>query len=99
MKPKPILLLIVLCVVVALGALPSARSEAATVVNGYDLSWWSVDGGGATGGSSGLYALGATLGQHDARVWAGGDYSLAGGFWPGAPVEYRTWMPLLLRDV
>jgi hypothetical protein len=63
---------------------------------GYDLSWWTVDGGGAMPSDSNGYSLGGTAGQPDAAVWSGDDYILAGGFWGGA-VEYRIYLPLVLR--
>jgi hypothetical protein len=63
----------------------------------YDLSWWTVDGGGNTLSTGGDYTLGGTTGQPDAGVLAGGDYTLAGGFWGGAVVEYRVYLPLVLR--
>ena len=50
----------------------------------YDLSWWTVDGGGVTFTTGGPYSLGATTGQPDASgAMVGGTYSLAGGFWTG----------------
>ena len=50
---------------------------------GYDLTWSTVDGGGATWSEGGGYSLGGTVGQPDAGVLSGGGYTLAGGFWPG----------------
>jgi uncharacterized repeat protein (TIGR01451 family) len=48
----------------------------------YEISWWSVDGGGAMGVSGGSYELGATAGQPDAGgPFAGGPYALHSGFW------------------
>jgi hypothetical protein len=47
---------------------------------GYDLSWWTVDGGGGTV-SGGSYTLAGTIGQPDAGILTGGDYTLGGGFW------------------
>jgi len=47
----------------------------------YDLSWYTVDGGGATFSIGGPYSLGATIGQPDAGVLTGGTYSIVGGFW------------------
>ena len=48
----------------------------------YDLSWWTIDGGGVTFASSADYTLGATIGQPDASgVVVGLDYTLTGGFW------------------
>jgi hypothetical protein len=64
----------------------------------YDLSWWTVDGGGRTGGSeTHPYALGGTSGQPDAAIWTSNGYTLAGGFWGGVVVEYRIFLPLVLR--
>jgi len=50
---------------------------------GYDLTWWTADGGGGTA-SGGGYALHGTAGQPDAGPsLAGGGYTLTGGFWAG----------------
>ena len=67
--------------------------------SGYDLSWWTVDGGGGDS-SGGLYALSGTIGQPDAGVLTGGDYTLGGGFWGGgvAAVEYKVYLPVVLRN-
>jgi hypothetical protein len=65
---------------------------------GYDLSWSTVDGGGATWSEGGGYALGGTVGQPDAGVLSGGGYTLAGGFWCGAAAQYRVYLPLVLRN-
>ncbi len=68
------ILLSVLCVTTILAA------------DGFDLSWWTVDGGGAgvsnssTGGS---YTLSGTIGQPDANtvVMTGEQFTMTGGFW------------------
>lgn len=64
----------------------------------YDLSWWTVDGGGATSTKAGAYSLGGTMGQVDAGPLAHGDYVLTGGFWGGVPVRYPIYLPLVARD-
>ena len=73
----------------------------ATTGGPYDLSWYTVDGGGATGLTGLNYALGGTAGQADAGVLAGGGYTLAGGFWAGGvvapPPEYGIYLPLVMR--
>jgi len=64
---------------------------------GYDLTWWTADGGGSrlTGSS---YVLQGTAGQPDAGALNGGGYSLAGGFWGGgAAAGYDLFLPLILR--
>jgi len=67
--------------------------------NSYDLSWWTVDGGGGTA-SGGSYTLTGTMGQPDAGTLSGGDYTLGGGFWgPGAvTVGYKVYLPLVLHQ-
>jgi hypothetical protein len=49
---------------------------------GYDLSWWTIDGGGITFATGGTFDLGGTVGQPDAsNALTGGAFSLTGGFW------------------
>jgi hypothetical protein len=58
---------------------------AAPALGQYDLSWFTLDAGGATYTTGGDFELSGTIGQADAgAVMTGGDYGLAGGFWPGA---------------
>jgi hypothetical protein len=64
----------------------------------YDLSWWTVNGGGYTFSTGRNYALGGTVGQLDAGVLMGNGYTLVGGFWGGAVAEYRFYLPLVLRQ-
>jgi hypothetical protein len=69
----------------------------AQVGGGYELTWSTVDGGGATFSTSNGYSLGGTIGQPDAGTMTGGEYTLAGGFWSGAAAHYRIYLPLVLR--
>lgn len=49
----------------------------------YDLSWSTVDQGGARA-SGGVYTLDGTVGQADATLPASaGVYTMSGGYWPG----------------
>jgi hypothetical protein len=85
-------LLIILITVILSGA-------ASADVLSYSLDWWTVDGGGGTS-SGGDYALSGTVGQADANVLTGGEYTLSGGFWPGGEtvVDYRyIHLPLILK--
>jgi len=52
----------------------------------FNLDWHTIDAGGAMFTSGGNFQLSGTIGQPDAgsMVMVGGDFSLAGGFWPGA---------------
>ena len=91
-----------------------ALAGGALAQSGYDLSWWTVDGGGQTfpglaatakeavlrrTDSTGPgYSLGGTVGQPDAGVMSGPGYMLDGGFWPGGVVAYRVYLPLIVRN-
>jgi hypothetical protein len=94
-RPAAWILLGICCLLLAV---PLAVAESG---NGYDLSWWTVDGGGATGTTSGGYSLSGTAGQPDAGLLEGGGYVLGGGFWRGgavAPPGYRIYLPLAMRN-
>ena len=59
----------------------------------YSIDWFTIDGGGGTS-TNGQYSLSGTIGQPDAGVMSGGNFTLQGGFWgvvaaiqtPGAPL-------------
>jgi hypothetical protein len=54
----------------------------------YSIDWFTIDGGGGTS-TGGVYSVSGTIGQPDAGVLAGGNYSLVGGFW-GAIIPIQT---------
>ena len=66
----------------------------------YDLSWFSIDGGGGTSSSSST-TLNGTIGQPDAGVLSGGEYQLAGGFWPAKILQkqnvFSIYLPLVMK--
>lgn len=68
---------------------------------GYNLTWSTIDGGGATFSTGGAYTLGSTIGQPDAGLLSGGPYTLSGGFWIGGGGETggtaRLFIPLVQR--
>lgn len=76
-----------------------ASTSLAQTGSGYELSWWTVDGGGHEM-SSGDYRLVGTAGQPDAYGLTGGGYTLAGGFWGGGSLTmgYDIYLPLVLRS-
>lgn len=56
----------------------------------FDLSWHTIDGGGATFCTGGGFELGGTIGQADAsQALSGNGFALTGGFWPGALIDVR----------
>lgn len=65
----------------------------------YDLSWNTVDGGGASS-TGGTLNLTGTAGQSDAGVMSGGVYTLSGGFWLGgeaAPENHELFLPIIVK--
>jgi hypothetical protein len=64
-----------------------------TSIAQYQISWYTIDGGGGQG-SGGPYVLTGTIGQPDAAYSTGGGYELLGGFWTGGPlcvVDFRDF--------
>jgi hypothetical protein len=95
MKPRMKGLLLALGTLLLLAAVAGAQAGSSPA---YDLSWWTVDGGGETLSTGPGYSLGGTAGQPDAGpVMSGGDYQLTGGFWPGGAGVYRVYLPVVLR--
>ena len=74
---------------------------AVLAAGGYELPWWTVDGGGGTS-NGGAYTLTGTAGQPDAGAMSGGTYTLSGGFWAsageGTPQQFKILMPLVLHS-
>ena len=63
----------------------------------YDLSWWTVDAGGATSLTSGSYTLSGTAGQPDAGSLSAGLYDLAGGFWQAMIIKISNFLPMIKK--
>ncbi len=96
------LMALVLCeVILSQSAYPAnaqRSNDPASPQSGYDLSWYTIDGGGATFSAGGGYSLGGTIGQPDAGSMSGGSYQLNGGFWGGASISYNIYLPLVLKN-
>jgi hypothetical protein len=85
-----------LLILAALGSITPALAQE----GGYDLDWWTVDGGGVSSPPSTGYSLGGTVGQPDAATWQGENgYTLSGGFWTGgAAAAHEIYLPIVLRQ-
>ena len=91
-----ILAFVMLMGIVLIASSQNARPAVAQSGGGYDLTWNSIDGGGATFSAGGTYSLGGTIGQADAGTMSGGTYTLSGGFW----VDFlgnHIQLPLIMR--
>lgn len=75
-KHFTLLMTLALCIAVSLPAVSQSGS-------GYDLTWRTIDNGGAIFNVGGDYQLGGAIGQPDAGVLRDGGYTLVGGFWNG----------------
>jgi hypothetical protein len=91
--------LIATVVVLALLWIVTASITSAQTGGGYDLTWNSIDSGGAIFSAGGSYSLGGTIGQPDVR-WRleGGQYTLGGGFWGSGASQYKVYLPVVLRN-
>jgi len=50
----------------------------------FEITWYTIDGGGTSSTTGGSFDLAGTIGQPDAGpTMTGGDFSLTGGFWAG----------------
>ena len=98
MKHLGLTALLVGTVLLMVGGGVAAQESYQLARRGYDLSWWTADGGGETFSAGGNYSLGGTIGQPDAGLLAGPGYTLAGGFWSGAGQPYRIYLPLVVRN-
>jgi hypothetical protein len=90
-------LLVLLLVLSIHGAAPATAQSG----SGYDIPWWTVDGGGANPAAGSSYRLGGVVGQADAAVWqSAAGYTLVGGFWSGGAAGggYHIYLPLVLRN-
>jgi len=82
----------IVAIAVAAAITPTASAQP------YTITWSTVDAGGVTfaEGPGFTYSLGGTAGQHDAGPAPvgpaiGGPYTVAGGFWLGAPNCLVDW--------
>ena len=102
MTRQRLTLLIALALCLAAVALPPllATSQSGS---GYELAWFTVDGGGAMLNQGGSFSLNGTIGQADAGTLGGDGYTLDGGFWgagvpSGGPPAYNIYLPIILRQ-
>jgi hypothetical protein len=97
MKRKLMLILLAMFVLGIALTLGHATTSAQTG-GAYELTWSSIDGGGAMFSIGGAYSLGGMIGQADAGAMSGGSYALAGGFWFGGTSSFTNlYLPIILK--
>jgi hypothetical protein len=101
MKRLIILLPIILVLLIGISTANASTNRQRIIESpqsGYSIEWYTIDGGGATFSTGGSYSLGGTIGQPDAGVLSGGSYTINGGFWGGASINYNIYLPLALKN-
>jgi hypothetical protein len=63
----------------------------------YSINWWVIGGGGGVT-EAGNYSLDFTIGQPVVGVATDTGYELCSGFWCGAVVEYKIYLPIVLKN-
>ena len=95
LRKNPIAVALLACALTALLlAAPRVNSQSG---GAYDLTWSTIEGGGATFATGGGYELGGTIGEADAGVMGSGAYVLDGGFWSGALAKQNIYLPAIRR--
>ena len=78
MKTLPFAISLTFLLVVLVTSVPHAMAQSG---GNYDLTWNTIDGGGAMSATGGAFELSGTIGQMDAGNMSGGTFTLTGGFW------------------
>ncbi len=87
--------MMVVIVLVIFGLFLIAGGAIRAQTGSYELSWWTVDGGGGAV-SAGAYAISGGAGQADAHSpLTAGAYAIVGGFWiEQPPTTYVLYLPV-----
>ena len=82
-----------------LAIVPSIVFTAYVMANDFEITRWTIDGGGVMRSTGGDLELSGTIGQPDAGSMTGGGFSLTGGFWfPVAAGDCNTDSGVDLAD-
>jgi hypothetical protein len=92
---RALVVALTILVMLAVVSLASAQSRL------WDLTWFTIDGGGATSSAGDGFVLSGAIGQPDSGSLSGGVYALRGGFWAvvvGSDTSISTvYLPLIQR--
>jgi len=89
------LLFLMCALLLLLAVLLTARAVAARTVSVYDLSWNALTGGSPV--EAGEYTLDSGIGQPVVGANSAEAYSLCAGYICGAPLQVRTYLPVVVR--
>jgi hypothetical protein len=95
------MLIVLLCLIcgLLLGGLLLVSHTLAMYSTNYRLDWFTpLTGGGGGRASSAHYAVNFTIGQSAIGASASTNYKGCLGYWCGAVIPYRVYLPLVLRN-
>ena len=95
MRKRKVFSQVIVAVIAALAALLLLASVA-LAIDGYDLSW-DVIGGGGGHSEAAPYALDGTIGQAVAGPVSSASYDLCSGYWCGGAAGNNIYLPLIMR--
>jgi hypothetical protein len=98
MRHTPFILRFAAGLAILIGLLLIVSMTRAQTSGSYDLTWNTIDGGGAMFSTGGGYELGGTIGQPEAGALSSATYTVNGGFWIEGPVlNQKVYLPLILK--
>ena len=86
-------IMVAAALLVALALVTGALAQGAQ-----SLARWVIAGAGGESTATGEVAVNSTLGEPIIGPSSGGSVSLGAGYWYGAAVDYRIYLPLVLRS-
>mgnify|MGYP000004232784 CR=1 FL=1 len=93
MKRTAFFLVLALLPFLLTGAVSAMESD------GYRLDWFTpLTGGGGGVASSTHYAVNLTVGQSVVGVSSSTNHEVCLGYWCGGAMQYRIYLPLVLRN-
>ncbi len=87
-----VILLLLMLNVTTSYAVTEAATSAAT---GYEIVWYTFDGGGAQILTNGAYTLSGTSGQFDAGMLSQASYAINGGYW--VDIFLQNFLPMIVK--
>jgi len=63
----------------------------------FSIDWFTIDGGGGSSSTGGVFSVSGTIGQPDAGALSGGNFTLQGGYWAVTLVQDANGPLLTVR--
>ena len=89
----------IMVLLLVLGMGTAVLTSYATPNGGYQINWWTTDGGGGTSDGA-TYTLSGSIGQHNTDALSSASYQLNSGFWGDTENNAQSisvFLPLVIR--